>query len=112
MYLPRGEGPGKEGGQDVSGEREEAGLTGRIQSLLNCMEDELAALLAPDPRARQQPSGTSRAQRAEDSASHSALHNPLGVLATAATQPSGLLMHGGQSGLYWNSRCRYPFRNT
>ncbi|WOO83955.1 Protein priB [Vanrija pseudolonga] len=74
-----------------------------IQSLLNCMEDELAALLAPDPRSRQQPSGTSRAQRAEDSASHSALHNPLGVLATAATQPSGLLMHGGQSGLYWNN---------
>lgn len=72
------------------------------------MEDELTSVLL-DRAGGERPSvrsldPTTREQRAEDSAAYSALHKPLGVLASAATtQTGGILLHGGQSGLYWNS---------
>jgi hypothetical protein len=81
----------------------------RIQVLLNQMEDELTSVLLDRAVGGERLSvgssdPTTSEQRAEDSATYSALHNPLGVLASAATtHTGGMLLHGGQSGLYWNS---------
>jgi hypothetical protein len=77
----------------------------RIQELLNQIDDELTSVLLTDPVPKPTSSKPNSATRAEadDQAAHSALHNPLGVLATAAEHSGEIGRVHSSSGLYLNS---------
>jgi hypothetical protein len=77
----------------------------RIQELLNQIDDELTSVLLTEPVPKPTSSTKPDSARAEadDQAAHSALHNPLGVLATAAHHSGELGRVNSSSGLYLNS---------